>query len=372
MRPARPRRRLVPVLSPLRMANRLTFSLPAFVKPRRRAQRRPLTPGLATVIDLDGTTLRVAQANNGTTVKLVATAPLDLTAEAEWTDPAVVGASVSRALAGLGLKPTSVVMGVGRPRVVLRSLWLPAVGNLAELASLVHFQMAKDLPFPLEEAVIDFKVGRQIQLPRERAETSAKPDAGVEPGPPVSRQEVLVAAVKRDVVEFHQRLAAAAGFKLTALGLLPDANSRCIEACGGAGEAEVLALVTLRPDEVSVDVMAKRSLLFSRGTVMRAVGETPHIEGAVPVTAEAFVQAAAIEAVRSLHGYGGTEPSWPVGKVVVAGATGHEAAVVGALCPRLTAPCVQLDPARGPAIAGRPARRGGRLDRSDRIGVGFR
>ena len=78
--------------------------------------------------------------------------------------------------------------------------------------------------------------------------------------------------------------------------------------------AVFIALVTLRPDEVSVDVMARHSLLFSRGTIMRAVGETPHIEGAVPVTAEAFVQAAAIEALRSLHGYGGTEPNSPVSK----------------------------------------------------------
>jgi Tfp pilus assembly PilM family ATPase len=300
---------------------------------------------LVTVLDLDGSILRIAQANSRTTLKLVATAPLDLAPEADRTDPAVVGASVSRALAGLGMKPSSVVMGVGRPRVVLRSLRLPVVRNLPELASLVHFQMAKDLPFPLEEAVIDFKVGRELELPGERAETPAKPDAAVEAGPPVHRQEVLVAAVKRDVVEFYQRLAAAAGFKLTALGLLPDANSRCLEACKVGGDADVLALVTLRPDEVGVDVMVGHSLLFSRGTVVRAMGETPHIEGAVPVTAEAFVQAAAIEAVRSLHGYGGTEPTCPVGKVVVAGATGQEAAVAEALRSRVAVPCAQLDPA---------------------------
>jgi Tfp pilus assembly PilM family ATPase len=298
-----------------------------------------------TVLDLDGATLRVAQASNQTTLKLVATAPLDLAPEVDRTDPIVVGASVSRALAGLGLKPASVVMGVGRPRVVLRDLRLPVVEKLPELASLVHFQVAKDLPFPSEEAVIDFKVGREIQFPRERVETPPKPDAPVEPGPPTPRLEVLVAAVKRDVVEFHQRLAAAAGFKLAALGLLPDANSRCIEACQVVGDAEILALVTLRPDEVSVDVMARRSLLFSRGTIMRAVGETPHIDGAVPVTVEAFVQAAAIEAVRSLHGYGGTEPNSPVSKVVVSGATGCEAAVVQSLRSQVSVPCSQLDPA---------------------------
>jgi hypothetical protein len=86
-------------------------------------------------------------------------------------------------------------------------------------------------------------------------------------------------------------------------------------------------------------------LLFSRGTVMRAVGETPHIEGAVPITVEMFIQAASIEAVRSLHGYGSTEPNSPVSRMVVAGATGCEAALAEALRSRFTAPCTQLEPA---------------------------
>jgi len=327
------------------MGNRLASLLPVALRWRPRSQRRAPPSGLVTALDLDGATLRVAQAQHQSALKLVAAAPLEFAPDADRTDPLVVGASVSRALAGLGLKPASVVMGVARPRVVLRSLRLPVVEKLAELASLVHFQMAKDLPFSSEEAVIDFEVGREVPFARERAEVAPTPDAGVEAGPSLPRLEVLVAAVKRDVVEFHERLAASAGFKLVALGLLPYANSRCIEACEVARDAEVLALVTLRPDEVSVEVIARHSLLFSRGTVMRAIGETPHIDGAVPVTAEAFVQAAAIEAVRSLHGYGGTEPNWPVSKVVVAGATGQEGAVVEALQSRVTVPCTQLDPA---------------------------
>ena len=328
-----------------RMANRLALFLRANAPVGRRRQGRSPASGLVTALDLDGTTLRVAQAGNRGSLKLVATVTLDLPPEADRTDPLLVGASVGRALAKLGLKPASVVMGVSRSRVVLRNLRLPVVEKLPELASLVHFQVAKDLPFPAEEAVIDFKVGPQIFLPQEPAEAPVKLDAGPEATVPAPRLEVLVAAVKFDVVEFYQRLAEAAGLKLAALGLLPYANSRCIEACSVADGARALALVSLRPDEVGVDVMARESLLFSRGTIMRAVGETPHLEGAVPVTVEAFVQAAAIEAVRSLHGYGGTEPNLPVGKVLVVGATGCEAAVVEALGSRTTAPCAQLDPA---------------------------
>jgi Tfp pilus assembly PilM family ATPase len=313
--------------------------VPALVRRRKRL------PELITVLDLDGATLRIAQASNNETLKLVSVVPLDMAPDADRTDPLVVGASVSRALAKLGLKTSSVVMGLARSCVVLRNLRLPVLKNLPELTSMVHFQMAKDLPFPAEEAVIDFTVGREVVIPKEKADVPPKPEAGVEDSATVTRVEVLVAAVKRDVVEFHQCLAKAAGLKLSALGLLSYANSRCLEACKITDGGNALALICLRSDEVSADVMASQSLLFSRGAFVRPVGEAPHIDGAVPVTPEAFVQAAAIESVRSLHGYAGTEPYLPVGKVFVAGSTGLEAALLEALRSLVPVPCAQLDPA---------------------------
>ena len=323
------------------MANQLT----QFIRFPARVRRRKRLPELITVLDLDGTTLRIAQSSNNETLKLVAVVPLDEAPDADRTDPLVVGAAVSRALAKLGLKPASVVMGVARSCVVLRNLRLPVLENLRELTSVVHFQMASDLPFPAEEAVIDFTVGREIDIPKEKTDVSPTPEAGAEDDATVARVEVMVAAVKRDVVEFHQRLAKAAGLKLSALGLLSYANARCVEACKIADGDNALALICLRTDEVSADVIARQSLLFSRGAFVRPVGESPHIDGAVPVTAEAFVQAAAIESVRSLHGYGGTEPYPPLGKVFVAGSTGLEAAVVEALRSLLPVPCAQLDAA---------------------------
>lgn len=334
----------------IRMAKRLTTFLPGAARRRFFKPRRASIPGVVTALDLDGSTLRVAQASNHTTLKLVATTQLEFSPQADRSDAQVVGTAVKQALAKLGVKASSVIMGVGRPRVVLRTLRLPCVENVAELASLVHFQVAKDLPFSAEEAVIDFQV-----VPRPPGEPEPGPQAPpstveappAEPGANAPRPtlDVLVAAVNREVVKFYQDLAAAAGFNLAALSLLSYANARCLAACELAGHTEVIALVTLRPEEVSVDVLTGSSLLFSRGTIMRAVGETPHIEGAVPVTEQAFVQAAAIEAVRSLHAYGGPEPNRPVAKVIVAGSTEHEAALVNELRPRLTAPCTQLESA---------------------------
>ena len=75
---------------------------------------------------------------------------------------------------------------------------------------------------------------------------------------------MLVAVAKREVVGFYQRAAEAAGLKLVALGLLPSASARCVEACRVAERGQAYALVSLRPDEVSIDIVADQAVPFSR------------------------------------------------------------------------------------------------------------
>src|SRR5688572_18701690 len=134
---------------------------------------------------------------------------------------------------------------------------------------MVHLQVGRDLPFRMDEAVVDFKVRRQINpLPVVSGEKT-------EPAPP-PKLEVLVAAVKTDVVDLWRQTAEIAGVKLSALGLLPYANARCVEACHVAEGAEAFALVSLRPDEVNIDVIGEQALLFSRGAQVRPGYDAEH------------------------------------------------------------------------------------------------
>src|SRR5207253_1478086 len=124
-------------------------------------------PGPVTAIDIDGQTLRVVQGapkGDGLAITKVASAKLDLAAEADRNDPTVMGRAIAKALNELKLKPGSVVMGVPRAQVVLRTLQLPVIEDVRELASMVHLQVGRDLPFRMDEAVVDFKVRRQITL----------------------------------------------------------------------------------------------------------------------------------------------------------------------------------------------------------------
>src|SRR5262249_7921283 len=94
----------------------------------RSPGRRGRAPSLVTALDLDGQTLRVVQAvprGDQAAVTRVLATQLPLPAEADRADPAVMGRALAEALATLGLKPSSVVMGVPRAQVVLRPLTLP-------------------------------------------------------------------------------------------------------------------------------------------------------------------------------------------------------------------------------------------------------
>jgi Tfp pilus assembly PilM family ATPase len=357
--------------------SRFKLSWKALNAPLQRKRFHVRPPGSITALDVDGSVLRVVQTaprGGRPIVARISAERLDLPADADRSDPGVMGQAIAKALDRLDVKPSSVVMGVPRASVVLRTLSLPMLDDVRELASIVHLQVGRDLPFRPDEAVIDFKVRRQTGEPS-RTEPGGKPgDAASEArGEPavMAKLEVLVAAAQREVVEFYRKSAEIAGLKLAALGLLSWGNARCVEACRVAEGSEALALVSLRPDEVGIDVVSQQSLLFSRGAAIKPRtepvlppvdsvaqpapssgdgGEGPANESAAlglqPPPApqpETFVDLVAIEVVRSLHSCGGIEPNNPVGKVIVVGATGHEPAVVEALQYRLSIPCTWLD-----------------------------
>ena len=314
---------------------------------RRQGTRRPNS---VTAIDVDGLTLRVAQATargaRGVITDVVA-GEIEFPADADRSDAAVLGRAIASALARLRVRPGAVVMGVPRAQVLLRTVTVPMIPNVRELASVIHLQIAKDLPFRMEEAVIDFKVLRQIAPP-------ARPDAEADgstaasgnktgAGAPLPKLEVLVAAAKREVIEFYVQTAKEAGLKLVGLGWLSHANACCVEACGVVEGEQGVALVSLRPDEVGIDIIAQQSLLFSRGATFQGPPESPATGAGMEPAA--FVEAVTIEVVRSIHSYGGMSPHAPITKVLVGGVTGQEPAVAEALSRRLNLPCSVLDPA---------------------------
>lgn len=329
--------------------------------PRRKNPPSP-PKGTITALDLDGPILRVAQgSSNGVKfeVRTVAAEAVELPEPKSKEEAKLAAAGISKALDKARIKPGQIVMGIGKGQAVLRPLLVPAVPDYAELASMIHFQIAKDLPFRLEDAVLDFTVLRVVEAAAQpptiaSGEKEAQPSA--EPAP--ARYEVLVAAVRKEVVEFHKNVAAAAGLKLVGLGLRPHGHARALP-FGGVGTPGAVGIVSVRQDESSIEIVVDGLLVFSRSaniplpTHLVAPGSAkpetkqdgPADEAKTPAAETArFINGLVVEFVRSLHSYEGMMWHKPPVQIVVAGAVGVEQDLADALAKRLQLPVAVWNP----------------------------
>ena len=300
-----------------------------------------------TALDIDGDILRVVSASaGGKAARFTRIA----SAKINW-DPAKKGEaaadalSLKRALEELKIKPKEVVMAVPRGQVVLRPLQVPMAATLRELAAMVSFQIARDLPFRLEDAVVDFKVLRMIEAPKPAEPTNGEKPV-VEAAETQQTVELLVGAIKSEVVQYYNDLAKASGFKLVGLGLRSVAQADCLDICKEADLENAVLLLCVRQDEITIEIISQTKLVFSR---VAAVPEPPQAaEGEQPVSAEEALkkklETLGVEVVRSLHGYEGMTGSRPIQKFLVSGVTGIEAPIVEMLSTRLSIPGSILDP----------------------------
>lgn len=297
--------------------------------------------GPVTAIDLDGKVLRVAQAlRRGDQPEIVrlATQALERSVVPQDSDAEAAGQGIAQALDELKLKAKSAAMGLPRSQVFLRTLTLPAAGTVEELAAMVQFQISKDLPFRPDEAVIDFTVQRAL-APAPTTQSDAREASAIEPetSEAAAKLEVLTAVVKKDVVEHYLRVAAAGRFKLAALGLRAEANARSVHATAGCEDNRALALISLRPDEVTIEIIADDALAFSRVASASLPNPAPDAGG------DSLIQSVTTELVRSLHSFEGVRSDRPVGRILVAGDTGQESALAEALSRRFSLPAAILD-----------------------------
>ena len=307
-----------------------------------RSGSRPTVRGLpaVTALEVDGRVLRIAEATrsgNSSRVDQVRALALELPDDADRTDASVLGTAIAKALAKARIKPGPVVLGIGRSQVILRTVAVPDTGLTGTIASLVRFQVARDLPFRLDEAIIDFQILRRLPA-REPGEGDTQASSPATAHDSVDRVEVLVAVTRQESLEFLRRLAEAAGLSLAAVGWISQANATCLQATGtGAGvQTGPRALVALKSEEVGIEILEGSSLLFSRGLPMPPAAETD---------AEQWVRTATIEVVRSLHAFGGTAGRTAPEAAAILGGTGHEEALSIALQTRLGFAVPQVAPA---------------------------
>jgi len=280
-------------------------------------------------VDFDSRQLRVVEAElTSSGVRIIKLATAEMPAGLDMADAQAIGAFIGGTLDKMKLRNTAIVMSVPRGQAVLKPMVLPPVATTSELAAMVQYQAEKELSFRPDEAVVDFTLESHYGT----GQTSGQESEG---------ENVLVAAVRRPVVEYYQAIAEVAGTKLLRLGLRPYSNMRCMEAYARQEMQSRLALVDITADEAEIDVIESGVLTFSRS----AVQKIPAVAGEADEAAiREAVAGVATEVARSLQSYLGVERGHKIDAVLVAGGTGIEAAVAEELKKRLSIRCERLNP----------------------------
>jgi len=285
-------------------------------------------------IDFDSRRLHIVCANrtrNGARFQKLTHA--DIPDDIDTADAQALGAFLGKTLKKMRMGIKAVVMNVPRGLAVLKPLQFPPGTAYNELAGMVQFQVEKELPFPLAEAVVDFAVASHY-------DTELADDR-----PHVN---VLVSAVRLPVVEHYKQIALAAGVRLLRLGLRPSATMLCVSECLGEAAAGPLAVIHVTADETEIMVMSGGTLAFSRSAMMLSpLGDDLD-------EAQSDIQSRSIagEIARSLQTYQAGEGGGSVKRVLLAGGTGIEEGIATSLRKRLGVACERFNPAEALGLGG--------------------
>ncbi|MBI3834277.1 MAG: pilus assembly protein PilM [Planctomycetes bacterium] len=306
-------------------------------------------------LDWDIRTLRIVHAQIGKRgVKIDRILSVAIGPDVDVNDPTQLGGHIRRTLEQEGISTKHTIVDVPRDQAILKLLSLPAA-RTEDLPGIVQIQIAKELPFAAGEAVIDFAV------------SGGKVEA--------SNQDVLVAAIRREVLQQYEATIEAAGLKLDRIGLRPYANK--IAACAQLRFAmpERVVFIDVRPALTEIDFIRDSALSFSRAASVAipvdaresrevrsgelrlampqavddgAFGEPSAREfPSTPTAMESggIIQSLLVEVTRSIEAYRADDVGAQIDHALIAGDSGVEEALAEAMQKRLGIPAELYNPA---------------------------
>ena len=143
--------------------------------------------------------------------------------DGEVTDVDTLSAALAQLFESSGLD-TRVRIGVANQRIVVRMLELPPIADPKELATAVRFQAQDEIPMPLDSVVLDHHSLGVVDTPN---------------GP---RQQVVLVAARRDMVERVLAAARGAGLRPEGVDLSAFAMIRALAPAGAISAERVLYL----------------------------------------------------------------------------------------------------------------------------------
>ncbi len=314
-------------------------------------------------IDWDARTLRVVHAlitKHGVSIDRILSVAIP--ADVDPLIPEAMGRFIRGALDQEGIHTRGALVDIPRDQAILKTLTLPSA-DPDTLAGIVRIQIAKELPFPVDGAVIDFA----MEAPAEDREGGDSEKGTV---------DVLVAAVRYELRDQFIATLSAAGLKLERIGLRPYASKIAVCRLLEFSLPERVLIIDVRSNLTEIDVLRNGQLSFSRAASVMAPDETaapapsldstsdkervgshlsivgggdsveatadggastsPGEHTSRPVSAyDRFVNAVILEITRSIEAYRSGDPGSAIDHVVIGGDVGVEEQLGEAIQSRL-------------------------------------
>lgn len=250
-------------------------------------------------------------------------------------DPAAMGDFIQQMLKKHRWHHRRVIVDVPRDKATINRLVLPPTPE-KELAAAVRFQAMKELPFPLDDAEIDYVIMQRN-------------DNGLV-------GEVLLAAVLKTTLNRLRETCVAAGLEPLRIGLRPYANLMSVQQFADTADKRVL-FVDVGPTMTEIDIIRNGLLAFSRAANVNIPEPGPdvslHEDSRMFTPAdlargdEAVSGAVAdllTEMSRTMQAYRATEPNAVIEHIMIAGGTGAEPQLLEAVEKRFGLSCGFFDP----------------------------
>ncbi len=271
-------------------------------------------------VDFDSRRIRAARViSPGRKPRMKRFHTADIPRDIDMSDPAAAGSVLARFLREGKLGGDPLIMNIPRDQVVLKPLDLPPGTSPGEIAGMVHYRIRDELPFPWEEATIDFcrESGRKGE-----------------------EVNVLAAAARKKTVDYFLKLAEAADRSLLRLGFRSYANVCCLEAGIKDLEDGITALVNINAADTEIDVIDAGSLVFARTAIHESFTNGRPTEQELRERIESVVS----EVARSLQGFAATREGTSLDRLFLSGSTGSEEIIAAALGRQLGIDCELFDP----------------------------
>lgn len=269
-----------------------------------------------------------------------------------------VAEAVRRVVKKSGTKTKQVAMALPASAVITKKIILPSGLSDSDMESLVESEANKYIPFPLDEASLDFCVVGP-------STTSA------------SYVEVLIAASRKEKVQDRQGLAEAAGLKPIVVDVESYSSrlaaARLIENLPDKGLDTLVALFEVGALTTSMQVIKNDEVLYERDQafggaqltqlIVRQYGFSPEEaeskkrSGDLPEDYEAgvlkpFVQGMAQEIGRALQFFFTSTPHRKVDYVMLAGGSSSLSGLTESVTRQTSFACRQANPFEGMTIGG--------------------